>query len=242
MMNKKIQYIAHRGASMYAPENTMSAFELAIEFGASCIECDIALSADNVPFIFHDDYLDRTSNGKGPVTRANWSDLQKLDTGAWFSNTYREEKIVYLCELIEWHKKNSVLLNLEIKSMPKEGIKQYVNIILEIIQSQSQIILSSFQPEILEYLHQIDNSFPRVLLVNFWSSKHIELAKRLGCFQLNIAYRLVTKNRIEKIHGAGLKVGVFTVNDFKRAEKLQEYGIDAIFTDDLMMEKNSVRT
>jgi glycerophosphoryl diester phosphodiesterase len=240
-MNKKIRFIAHRGASKYAPENTMSAFKLALEFGASCIECDVAFSADNIPFIFHDDYLDRTSNGKGPISSASWSDLRQLDVGSWFSNNYREEKILSLDELIKWHSKQSIMLNLEIKSMPNELIKERMDLILDSIQSHKNIILSSFQVEILDYLNQINNQIPRALLVNYWSSKHIEWAKKLTCFQLNIADRLVSKNRIQKIHEVGLKVGVYTVNQFKRVKKLEEYGVDYVFTDDLSMEKHIER-
>ena len=95
-MIENFQVIAHRGASRYAPENTMAAFCKAHELGCFYIECDIAFSKDGVPFIFHDNYLIRTTNGKGKVSQLTWQVMNSLDAGSWFSHDYAGEKLVSL--------------------------------------------------------------------------------------------------------------------------------------------------
>src|SRR5947207_506519 len=76
--------IAHRGASSYAPENTMAAFDLALQIGSSHLELDVHLTRDDYLVVIHDDTLDRTTNGTGPVASQTLAALQMLDAGAWF--------------------------------------------------------------------------------------------------------------------------------------------------------------
>jgi glycerophosphoryl diester phosphodiesterase len=80
--------IAHRGFSSSAPENTIAAFDLAIDEGFDNIELDAHLSADGVPVVIHDDTLDRTTNGSGPVSSLTLAELRDLDAGAWFGNAH----------------------------------------------------------------------------------------------------------------------------------------------------------
>ena len=84
--------IAHRGASLQAPENTMPAFRRAIELGADGIELDVHMSADGYLAVIHDETLDRTSNGKGLVKDRTLAELKSLDFGSWFSGDFKGEK------------------------------------------------------------------------------------------------------------------------------------------------------
>ncbi len=88
--------IAHRGASAYAPENTRAAFDLAIEMGADVIETDIQLTRDGELVLIHDDLVDRTTDGKGPVADHDLADFQRLDAGAWFDSQFAGERILTL--------------------------------------------------------------------------------------------------------------------------------------------------
>src|SRR5690348_16428729 len=92
---------AHRGASAYAPENTLAAFELALEQGAAAIEFDVKLSADGHIVVIHDRTVERTSDGSGRVNRLPLAALQKLDAGSWFSAEFRGAKIPTLDEVFE---------------------------------------------------------------------------------------------------------------------------------------------
>lgn len=237
-MSSHLQIIAHRGASKYAPENSKSAFELAVTLGAKVIECDIAFSQDGVPFVFHDDELDRTSNGKGLISNQRWEDLSKLDIGAWFSSTYEGESILSLRELIQWFDSQTNLsLNLEIKAINPELIPEYVSKIIECVGNRPEIIFSSFQFEILDYLNQVSEAHPRAYLCTRWTTKKLMLAKNTGCFQVNIANYGITPTIVEFTHLQGLTIGVYTVNSYERFEELRRFGVDAIFTDDLKLWK-----
>lgn len=92
--------IAHRGASKQAPENTMSAFQRALELGADGIELDVHMSADGYLVVIHDETADRTSNSNGLIKDKTLSELKSLDFGSWFSEDFKDEKIPELEEVL----------------------------------------------------------------------------------------------------------------------------------------------
>lgn len=95
-----MQVIAHRGASGYAPENTRAAFDLAIELGADAIETDLQVTRDGELVLIHDDRVDRTSDGTGPVADFTLAELQSLDLGGWFDRAFAGQRILTLAELL----------------------------------------------------------------------------------------------------------------------------------------------
>ena len=92
--------IAHRGASGYAPENTLASMELAIKLGCDAIELDIHLTKDQQIVVCHDFTVDRTTNGRGEIENLTLEDIKKLDAGSWFSDEFKGEKIPTLEEVI----------------------------------------------------------------------------------------------------------------------------------------------
>jgi len=88
-----VNVIAHRGASDYAPENTLSAFAMAEEMGADWFELDCRLTRDNEVVVIHDDTLDRTTNGSGFVREASLHEIKQLDAGSWFEDKWRGERV-----------------------------------------------------------------------------------------------------------------------------------------------------
>jgi glycerophosphoryl diester phosphodiesterase len=235
-MNENFHLIAHRGASLYTPENTLAAFNKALELGAAFIECDISFTKDGVPVIFHDDKLDRTSNSSGAISKKTLAELKKLDIGRWFSDEFSNEKILTLKDLLEWHNQHNVSLNLEMKRLKFKKFNQYLKNILhevELYSSNPSIIYSSSQKKIIDRLAKLKDSKPRAYLVNKWSARHVKTARKLGCIQLNVGPKGLTSEMVDYTHEYHLKLGVYTVNDFKQACHLKEIGVDAIFTDDL---------
>lgn len=93
-----VDVIAHRGASAYAPENTLSAFGLAVDQGADWFELDCTLSADGEIVVIHDETVDRTTNGSGPVIELTFEQLRALDAGSWKDPKYAGERIPSLDE------------------------------------------------------------------------------------------------------------------------------------------------
>src|SRR6185295_20215055 len=104
--------IAHRGASGRAPENTPAAFAAALALGAEAIELDCQLSADGEPVVIHDETLERTSDGRGPVGDRTAAELDQLDAGSWFGPEFRGERIPRLAAVLD-QVRDRVTLNVE---------------------------------------------------------------------------------------------------------------------------------
>ena len=112
------RWIAHRGAGKLAPENTLAAFKLGANHGYRMFECDVKLSADGVPFLLHDDTLNRTTTGKGIAGQQTWNALSQLDAGSWHSRSFAGEPLPTLANIAQFFLKNGYFLNIEIKPTP----------------------------------------------------------------------------------------------------------------------------
>src|SRR3569833_469944 len=91
IMDRRI--IAHRGHKVGAPEQTMAAFRLAVELGATMLECDLRFTSDGVAVMMHDGLLDRTTSGRGLVAETDWATIKALDAGSWFDPTFADERV-----------------------------------------------------------------------------------------------------------------------------------------------------
>ena len=107
--------VGHRGASGYAPENTLAAFRRAVELGATFIETDLQLSRDARFIAIHDATLDRTTTARGPVQALTLAELRELDAGSWFGPAFAGERIPTLEEILEFARHSDVALCLELK-------------------------------------------------------------------------------------------------------------------------------
>jgi len=226
--------VAHRGASAYAPENTLAAFEKARAMGAQWMECDAKLSLDGEVILFHDSRLNRTTNGKGWVRSKNYHQLLLLDAGSWFSPLYKDEKIPLLKDVLAYC--NKVLLNMVIEIKPgclqaKSTAKAVMKIIQSISPLNIQIFLSSFDRDALKQVRLLDKKIPLAMTIHQWNSNWKLLAEALDCSSVHCSERALTKERIEAIKQTGRSVFTYTVNNAHRAETLFEWGVDAIFSD-----------
>lgn len=119
MAKDKFTIIAHRGFSSKTPENTIAAFDLAIESGFTNIELDVQLSSDDIPVIVHDLTLNRTTNGNGNVSSLTLKELEKLDAGSWFDKRFTNERIITLYKLLKRYAARTHL-HIELKSHEAE--------------------------------------------------------------------------------------------------------------------------
>ncbi|GAK04128.1 glycerophosphoryl diester phosphodiesterase [Geomicrobium sp. JCM 19037] len=140
-------YIAHRGYSANAPENTVAAFQQAVHKGADGIELDVHRSLDGELIVIHDEWINRTTNGEGKVADMTLGQLKAHDAGSWYSEAYRGEKIPTLSEVFECMPKETVI-NVEIKNIPSfyEGIEELV---VQAIQTYERMELRLFLPLII---------------------------------------------------------------------------------------------
>jgi len=148
-----MKVIAHRGASGYAPENTMAAFELAVEMGAEAIEFDVQMTKDGEIIVFHDYVLGRTASGEGLIMNKTLSELKTLDAGSWFSDKFKDEKILTLKEVLEKIPKE-IELHIEIKKnlLDHRNIEEEIYSIVSKANRVNNSIFSSFDHECIKRL------------------------------------------------------------------------------------------
>lgn len=229
------QIIAHRGASAYAPENTMAAFEKALSLGCRFVEFDVMCNAEGEPFIFHDDKLKRTSNGRGIFSEASSTYIESLDAGKWFSRKFKGEKIPHLKEVIQWLSFSDVQANIEIKpcgnTVQQTSIATLSHLNRYWPQNKPLPLISSFEWEALTLCHSISPEMPLGLLVEQWDDKYFDKAKQIKAFSIHIDRRHLKAELAAAIKEQGFKLFVYTVNRKRQARKLFAWGVDAVFSD-----------
>lgn len=239
-LNKKWYYsniVAHRGGGNLAPENTLAAIKKGHELGHKMIEFDVTLSKDDVPFLLHDDTLNRTTDSKGKAAKTLWSDLSTLDAGSWFSKEFQNEPLARLSDVAELCLSIDMQVNIEIK--PTRGLESKTGHLVahyaDLLFKKSQIppLLSSFSPEALLAAKAAAPNLPRGLLMHRWHSDWSMLTEELECYSIHLNHKLITPKRIAQIQAKTLFMLVYTVNDPAQAEHLLTLGINAICTDNI---------
>ncbi|MFD1850557.1 glycerophosphodiester phosphodiesterase [Oceanobacillus bengalensis] len=230
-MNTNI--IAHRGASKYAPENTLPAFELAYQMKANGIETDVQLTKDNIPILIHDEKVNRTTNGTGYVKDLTYREIKVLDAGSWFSSDFTGTTILSLEEFLEWIRFKPLYLNIELKNN-KIDYKHLESIVYENLmkyQLLDRTTLSTFNPSSVERLKPMNQSIGVAFLTSKKKSNLVSHAKKLGANALHIKYKLLNKALVEKCQQQKMPVRVYTINKEPSMKKCFSLNCDAIFTD-----------
>jgi glycerophosphoryl diester phosphodiesterase len=229
--------VAHRGGGTLAPENTLAGLRLASRLGYQGVEVDIKLTRDDVPILMHDDGLERTSNGHGPVARRTFAQLAKLDAGAWLAPRFAGEPIPTLAAMAKLCIEHRLWANLEIKPCP--GREEATGTIAARAAANlwpntaARPLLSSFSIIALEAARAAAPDLARGLLVEEFSEGTLRLAAELGCVSIHCQYRSVDADVAAKVHEAGFGLLCYTVNDTASASWLSLAGVDCIVTDRL---------
>ena len=237
--------IAHRGASAYAPENSHSAFELAIAMKAEMIELDVSLSKDGIPVVIHDETLDRTTTGRGSVQDYILEELKTLDVGSWFSEKFKNEPFPTLEEVLSYTK-DRIAVNIEIKTEVvtneiEGGIAQKSLEIVERLGVQDQVIFSSFDYRVLKHLEALNPDMPKAMLYEkSQSGKKLpsELVSEYKVDVFNCSHRQLSKAWAKDLNDHSIPFLVYTVNDERTMKKVIGLGATGIFSDkpDLLKE------
>ena len=232
------RWIAHRGAGKLAPENTLAAFRLGARYGWRAFECDVKLSADGVPFLLHDATLERTSNGVGAAGERSWHELSQLDAGSWHSHAYAGEPLPSLRAIADFVQRNGCALDLEIKPSPGTDAHTGAVVAAEVARlwhgHERVPLLSSFQPDALRAAREAAPELPRALLLDQLPADVVAAAGALGCVAVITDHKLMDAALLTRLHAAGLRALVYTVNEPERAQQLLAIGkdgIDGIVTD-----------
>jgi glycerophosphoryl diester phosphodiesterase len=221
--------IAHRGASAYAPENTMPAFELAVQQGADMLELDVQRSADGVLVIFHDDTTERWDGQPRLATACTLAELQALDIGG--------ARVATLAEVCAFAREHGVRLNVEIKGL---GIGAAVAQMLCDERVADLVLISSFEAGALREVAAANPHLPRAYLmgndtyrpdVRFREAWPFGALRRLGAVAWHPSCELpLLAWLIPRVRRAGYAVNVWTVDDVAAMRRLIALGVDGIIT------------
>lgn len=226
--------IGHRGASAYAPENTIAAFNKALALGCRYLEFDVMLSADGEPFVFHDETLSRTTNGQGELGLVTAEYLETLDAGQWFSKNYVGEKIPHFREALQWLVLTNAEANIEIKPYPGTSEQTTVVVLAHIHRywpkTKELPLLSSFDQKALTLCRSLAPEMPLGLLLDEWDKDWLDKARELQCYSIHLNRRLLNAARVKQIKEQGYAVFAYTVNRRRLAMKLFAWGVDAVFS------------
>ena len=225
----------HRGAASIAPENTLSGFKKALQSGAKWIELDTQLSADKTPIIFHDETVDRCTNGKGLVADLTFEQLQSLDAGSWFSGAFTGEKIMSLEQTLLFFMENDLSMNLEIKIHHSYQAEPLVNEVAQVIAKvhfpAEKLILSSFSELALEHCHKLMPNIRLGYITEYNPLTTLEKLTPLNLYSVHLDYKILDQTMAKTITDAGLKLVIWTLNDLTQADKFRSWGVDIIITD-----------
>jgi len=238
--------IAHRGGCL-APENTLPAFAEAAWRGYRAIECDVTLTADGIPVLFHDETLERTAGGIGPVAAATWAELATLDAGAWFHPRFSGTRIPTLEQAISTWQKLGLQALIELKVNPGQDpalLGRVVATIVGKLWCGEPPVFISFDGKALAAAAAIAPAIPRALVLgtpwlesNPWPEDWRQQMEAARATALDFDHSLMTRERVAELHAAGVPVVTWTVNDPDRAAELLAWGVDGVTTDaiDLIM-------
>ncbi|MBY9011197.1 MAG: hypothetical protein KGD70_02365 [Candidatus Lokiarchaeota archaeon] len=227
---KEVLIIGHKGASSITPENTLKAFQKAIELKADYVEFDIHITKDSEIVIMHDSDTFNATGVKGLIKDMTLSQIKNLNAG-------EGEKVPTLRELIGIARKK-IGLQIEIKS------KNLLDILIQILNKEdlmSTSILSCFMLDELLKLKLLEPSVKVGLLLpeelvrlKIIKRKIVKIAQN-NFYSLHPHYSVTNKEIVEFAHSYGLKVITWTVNDGEIMDKLIEIGVDGIITDDISL-------
>ncbi len=258
--NKKL-IVAHRGARSIRPENTMSAFKVAIK-KSDFIELDVGFTKDGVAVVIHDNTLERTSNVKDfpefkkpyKVVDYTYKQLKKLDFGSWFLRddpfgtikdgtvkkeeleSLKRQKIPTLEKVLKLLKKHHFPVNIEIKDairtpFDKTAVKKVIDIVEDNVMV-NLVLLSSFRHSYMKEAHRINPNIDTAALRE--KPHHKNLVKHLKSLHVrsyNPSLDIANSDLIKDLSNAGIFVNIFTVNDKEKTKELFDEGAKAVFTD-----------
>ncbi|MGM0882869.1 MAG: glycerophosphodiester phosphodiesterase [Bacillota bacterium] len=244
--------LAHRGASGYAPENTMAAFKLAERLGADFIELDVRMSKDGGLVVIHDKTVDRTTNKAGFVHDYTLRELQGMDAGSFYDKAYAHERLLSLEEVMyTFAGRIGILIEIKdpqlypgIEEKLAKMVRRYelIQDIAGIGVSDSEgaagiaagIIIQSFDFESMRRMHTLLPDIPVAVLIH--ADQHPLTDKKLDklasyASSINISHDLLNEELVREIHDRNRKVMAWTIRNDQDMERMRKLGVDGIITD-----------
>ncbi len=222
------KFFGHRGYSGKYPENTLLAFEKAIEAGVDGIEFDVQFSKDGHLVIIHDETLDRTTNGKGRVKDLTLDELKTLDASASFTGKYGIVNIPTLEEVLALVKDYDIITNIELKTgvFEYEGIEEAVADFVRKFNLSEKVIISSFNHFSIMRMRKAAPEMKCGFLFESWiidAGKYCH-SHGIPCYHPN--FRNLIPSVVAEAKQYGLEINTYTVNTLEDFNRLAELGVD----------------
>jgi glycerophosphoryl diester phosphodiesterase len=198
------------------------------------IELDVHLTRDNEVVVIHDDTLERTTNGRGPVAGKTLAEIRDLDAGAWFHSRFSGERIPTLSEVLALSR-NRIIVNIELKKgknfpYTMEALADQTLSIVEQEEVANQVIFSSFDPTAVDRIRKRNPLLPVALIVeNRWVKPEEAGGGRIYPV-LNCRTTVLSRENIRRAHLGGIRVHVWTVNTPRAMSRFISLGVDGIIT------------
>lgn len=224
--------IAHRGFSGKYPENTLLAFQKALEAGSDGIEFDVHLTKDGIPVIHHDEMLNRTTNGSGLIGDFTFDDLHQLDASTTFNGIFERQQIPSLREYLELIKGTNILSNIELKT----GVIHYPYIeqkILEIIDEfncREYVIFSSYNHYSLVIFIKLAPDVKIGILEESWLVNPGDYSRSLGAECYHPEFHSLKPETIKNLRNNEFEIYAWTINNEVDTRSTIANGLDGIIT------------
>ncbi len=223
---------AHRGSSVYAPENSIPAFEKAIEQGVDWIELDVHQTSDGVVVVTHDSSIKRIAGVDKKVYNLTYDELQEYDVGSWFSEEYEGLKVATLDEVVKLCK-GKVKLNIELKPTGHEkDFEQHVIDIIHENEIENECVIASMNPQALKNVKKLDDTV-KTLYVCYVAAGNVKYIEFADGYSVNASF--VTSILVNRVHELGKELFVWTVNDRDIVRNMMNMNADIIITDNPVM-------
>lgn len=229
-----MRLIAHRGASGYAPENTRVAFRIALEMGAPALELDVRETSDSRLVVLHDESLKRTAGLRALVGETPYSQVAGLDAGAWFDKRFAGERVPLLEQVLELAR-GKAEMHVEVKGGgTRPGMERRLVDLLRRAGWVQNAVISSFHPEILRRLRELDRRLRLGYLVGggplTLPGKAVTEAKALRCESVHLSLSLANTRWARAIKDHGMGILVYTVNKIEDLTRMERLGAAGVFT------------
>lgn len=247
LLSHSPQRVAHRGGARLAPENTMAAFRNALTLPADTIELDVQMSHDGQIVVFHDETVDRVTDGTGNILDLDFAYLRSLNAAVHFAGGWpQSEQIPALSEVLKLAK-NRVNVYIEIKLSERDGkLGRYPQIAetvvkeLHVAKMVRDVTIISFDWTTLSRMHRLEPDLVLGALVSreLWKPEDDSRLEQLcqqvtaaGCNWINMDHHICTPEMVSIIHQNGFKLGLWTVNELEELRSWSRLGVDSLTSD-----------
>ena len=235
-----LEIIGHRGFSLIAPENTLVALNAALEQGANSLEFDVQVSADGIPVMFHDEFLNRITGTSGKVSEKTVAELKALDAGSWFGEQFAGERIPILEDAIATFKNVNDFLYFDIKpyhQWSENEIKYLGEFLIRNNLLQSSIITSfneKFLNQIRRYYWEIKIGYFLIDFNRFEEQLQKAITQENAILSINYPVVLKHPEIVTQSQNQGVDIVVWTVDDINDFNTLVNLGVKRMITNSLI--------